>query len=67
MRASFGGKNPYDNGYEPFDEFNIDPFMEEYQPQSSIHPDRFGGSHFYIRPPVKGGISTQKQKKKPLK
>lgn len=67
MKASFGNRNPYDNDDEPFDDFNIDPFMEEYQQQSSIHQDRFGGSHFYIHPPVKNDISTRKQKKKPLR
>lgn len=67
MKASFGGKDPYDNDYDPMDEFSIDPFVEEYQPHSSIHPNRLGGSHFYIRPSMKSNVNAPKQEKKPPK
>lgn len=67
MKASFGGKNPYDNDYEAPEEFEIDLFTQEYQPRSAIHPERFGGSHFYIHPPVKNGVNQQSVKKKPKK
>lgn len=62
MRAGFGGKEPYRNEFEVSEDFDAEMFAEEYQPTSSIHNNRFGRGHFYIRPQEKQGHFSAKRR-----